>query len=121
MSPEIYILQNEQPQISQSAIVGEVFHPLDHFCSSPLDVLQQVHVSPTIRTPHLDTILQLRPHQHRAEGQDHLLQPAGHSSFDTAQDMVGFLFYGWCARAHVWLMSSLPSTSTPRFFQQGHA
>uniref|UniRef100_A0A803YJV4 Cyclin-like domain-containing protein n=1 Tax=Meleagris gallopavo TaxID=9103 RepID=A0A803YJV4_MELGA len=30
-------------------------------------MLQQVHVSSVLRTPDLDTVLQVRPHQHRAE------------------------------------------------------
>jgi len=54
-----------------------------------MHVLQQVHVCPV--TPHLDTVLQVRSHQCRAEGQDHLPHPAGHNSFDAVQDMVGFL------------------------------
>ena len=33
----------------------------------------------------------MRPHQSRAEGQDHLPHPAGHASFDAAQDTVVFL------------------------------
>ena len=33
----------------------------------------------------------MRPHQHRAEGQDHLSHPAGHTSSDAAWDLVGFL------------------------------
>jgi len=32
-----------------------------------------------------------RSHQSRVEGQNHLPQPAGHTTFDAAQDMVGFL------------------------------
>jgi len=39
----------------------------------------------------LDTVLQVRPQQHREEGQDHLPQPVDHTSFDAAQDMVGFV------------------------------
>ena len=64
---------------------------MDHFCGPPLDVFQQVHVSLVLRTLHLDTVLQVRPHQHRVEGQDHLPHSAGHSSLDAAQDRVDFL------------------------------
>jgi len=85
------LLQAERPQLSQPVLIGEMFHPLDRFCGLPLDTLQQVHVSPLLRTPHLDAVLRVRPHQRRAEGQNHLPCPAGHSSFDTAQDKVGFL------------------------------
>ena len=54
-------------------------------------MLQQVHVSPVVSTSHLDTVLQVRPHQRRVEGQDHLPQPAGHASFEAVHDTVGFL------------------------------
>ena len=64
---------------------------MHHFCGPSLDVLQQVNVSTVLNTPHLDSVLQVRPHQHRVEGQNHLPQPAGHASFDAAQDKVGFL------------------------------
>jgi len=53
---------------SQPILAGEPFHPWDHFCGPPLDALQQLHVSPVLRTPRLDAVLQVRPHQHRAEG-----------------------------------------------------
>jgi len=72
VSPEPFLLQAEQPQLSQPVLVGEVFHPLDHFCGPPLGMLQQVCVPPALRTPHLDAILQVRSHQCRVEGQDHL-------------------------------------------------
>ena len=52
---------------------------LRSFCGPPLDTLQQDLVSPVLRTPHLDTVLQVRPHQHRVEVQDHLCQHASHS------------------------------------------
>ena len=44
--------------LSQSVLVGVVFHPLDLFCGPPLEALQQVHVFPVRRTPHLDAVLQ---------------------------------------------------------------
>ena len=75
-----------------------MFHCLDHFCGHVLDVLQQICVSSLLRTPHL-----LRPHQHRVERQDYLPQPAGHTSFDDAQDMVGFLGCECTLLAHVQL------------------
>ncbi|KAK4828525.1 hypothetical protein QYF61_026947 [Mycteria americana] len=39
---------------------GEVFHPSDHFCGPPLDLLQQVHVFPVLRAPELDAVLQVQ-------------------------------------------------------------
>jgi len=76
---------------------------LDHFCGSPLDMLQQAHVPPVLRTPHPDTALLVRPHQCRIEGQDHLPQPAGHTSFDASQDTFGFLGCEGTLLAHVQL------------------
>lgn len=42
--------------------------PSDHFCDSPPDPLQQVHVSPVVMTTVLDTALPVRSHQEKAEG-----------------------------------------------------
>ena len=76
---------------------------MDHFCGPPLDVLQKVHVSPVPKTPHTNTELQARPHQYRAENQDHLPHPAGHTSFDPAQDVIGLLGCKHMLLAHVQL------------------
>jgi len=54
-------------------------------------MFQQIYVSPVARTPHLNAVLQVRPHQCRVERQDHLPLPTGHTFFDAIQDMVGFL------------------------------
>ena len=50
-----------------------------------------------------DAVLQVRPHQHRAEGQDPLPCPAGCASFDAAQHTVGFLGCEGTLLAHVLL------------------
>ena len=65
-----------------------MFHPLDHFCDSPLDVLQQVHGPPVLRILHLDLALQVRSHQCRVEGQDHLHHPAGHACLGVARTQL---------------------------------
>ena len=44
---------------------------------------------------------QVRSHQHRVEGQDHLLHAASHISFDAAQDAVDFLVWEDPLLAHV--------------------
>ncbi|KAK4826501.1 hypothetical protein QYF61_009574 [Mycteria americana] len=93
----------EQPQLSQPVLIGEVFHPSDHFCGPPLDPLQQVHVFPVLRTLELDAVLQVGSHQSGVEGHDHLPQPAGHASFAAAQDTVGFLGRKHTLLAHVQL------------------
>ena len=84
-------------------LAGCTFHPLDHFCGPLLDALQHVLVPPVLRTPHLDAVLQVRSHQCRAEGQDHLPCPAGHTSFDAAQVTIGFLSYKGILLAHAQL------------------
>ena len=66
-------LPAEQAQLSQPVLIAEVFHPFEHFCGPPLNALQQVCVSPVLRTPHLDTVLQMSFHQSRAQGQHHFL------------------------------------------------
>ncbi|XP_052523228.1 coiled-coil domain-containing protein 134 isoform X2 [Tympanuchus pallidicinctus] len=38
----------------------EAFHPSGHFCGPPLDTLQQVHVCPALRTPHVAAALRVR-------------------------------------------------------------
>ena len=99
-----------------SLLIGEVFHPLDHFYGPPLDVLQQVCVSPVLRTPQLDAALttgEASPAQSRGAGSPS--SPSDHASFDAAQDMVGFLGCEGTLLTHV----QLPSTSTPRTFSTG--
>jgi len=84
-------LQGGQPQLSQPVLIQELFHLLDHFCGPALGMLQQVYISPVLRTPHLDAVPHGRPHQCGVEVQDHLPRPAGCASFDAAQNTVGFL------------------------------
>ena len=95
------LLQAEQTQISQPLLPGEVLQLSDHFCGPPLDRLQQLHVFPVLRAPELDAGLQVRSHQSRVEGQNHLPQPAGHTVFDAAQDMVGLLGCEHTLVAHI--------------------
>ncbi|KAK4816734.1 hypothetical protein QYF61_022286 [Mycteria americana] len=82
---------------------GEVLQPSDYFCGPPLEPLQQVHVFPVLRGPELDAVLQVRSHQRRVEGQNHLPRPAGCPSLDAAQDTVGFLGCERTLPAHVQL------------------
>jgi len=63
VSSEHSVLQAEQPQLSQPVLIGKVFHSMDRFCGPPLYALQQVHVSPVLRAPHMNTVLQVRLHQ----------------------------------------------------------
>jgi len=59
---ETSLPQVEQPQLSHLVLTEEVFHPLDHFRGPPLGMIQQVHVSPVLRTPRLDAVLQVISH-----------------------------------------------------------
>ncbi|KAK4814468.1 hypothetical protein QYF61_018986 [Mycteria americana] len=85
------LLQAQQPQLSQPVLVGEVLQPSDNFHGPPLHGLQQLHVLLVLRAPELDAVLQVRSHQSRVEGQNLLPRPAGHASFNAAQDTVGLL------------------------------
>ncbi|GAB0186614.1 mitochondrial enolase superfamily member 1 [Grus japonensis] len=101
ISLESSLLQAEQSQLSQPVLIGQVLQPSDHLHGPPLDLLQQFHVLCMLGTPELDTVLQVGSHQNRVEGQDHLPLPAGHASFDAAQDTVGFLGCKRTLPAHV--------------------
>jgi len=57
VSPQPSVLQAEQPQLLQSALIGEVLQPSDHFCGRPLHPLSQVHVFAVLRAPELDAEL----------------------------------------------------------------
>ena len=74
---------------------------MDCFCGPLLDPLQQVHVSPILMTPHLDALLQVRPHQYRVEGQNLLPCPTGHVSFKAVQDVNRFLGWEGTFLAHI--------------------
>ncbi|KAK4819924.1 hypothetical protein QYF61_015299 [Mycteria americana] len=63
----------------------------------------QLHVLLVLRAPELDAVLQVRSHQSRVEGQNHLPRPAGHASSDAAQDVVGLLGCECTLSAHVQL------------------
>ena len=70
VTSEPSLLQAEQPQLSQPVLIGEVFHPLDHFSGPPLDAIQQFRVSPVLQTSHVDAVYQVRSHYHSAEGKN---------------------------------------------------
>ncbi|GAB0196099.1 cAMP-dependent protein kinase inhibitor alpha [Grus japonensis] len=76
--------------------------PVDPWREEPTP--EQLHVSPVLGPPELDAVLQVGSHQSRVEGQDHLPRPAGHTSFDAAQDTVAFLGCKRTLPAHVELL-----------------
>ena len=64
---------------SQPFLIQEVLWASIYLHDAPLDSLQQFPVFLELGSPELDTALQLWPHQGRAEREDHLPQPAGHT------------------------------------------
>lgn len=50
--------------------------------------------------PGPDTVLQVGPHQSGVEG-NHLPQPSSYTSFDAAQDTIGFPSYKHTLLAHI--------------------
>ncbi|KAK4831140.1 hypothetical protein QYF61_015443 [Mycteria americana] len=97
-------LKAEQPQLSQPVFTGEVFQPSDHLRGPPLDLLQQVHVLLMLGVPELKAVLQVGSHKSEVERENHLPRPAGHTSFDAAQDTVGFLGCKGTLSGHVELL-----------------
>jgi len=68
-----------------------MFHSPHHPRSPPLDSLQQLLIFLEVGSPELDTALQMRPPQGRAEGKENLPRPAGHTLLNAPQDPIGLL------------------------------
>ena len=110
------LLHAAQPQLS-ACPRREGFHPCHHFCVPPLDTaLQQLHVSPALRTPPVDAVLQVRCHSAQQRGRSTSL-PAARAALAAAQGPLGFLCCQGTLLAHV----QLPPTSSPGPFWQGCA
>ena len=56
-----------------------------------LDSLKQFPVLLELRGPKLDTVLQMRSHQGRVEGEENPSQPTNHTTSNTPQDAIGLL------------------------------
>ena len=93
-----------------------VFHLSDHFCGHLLDLFQQDHILLVLRTPELDTVLQVGSHQSTISLQNHLAWSADLASFDVAQDTVGFL---GCKNSLVAHVQFFIYQYSPSPFQQG--
>ena len=65
-----------------------MLQPSDYLSGSPLDSFQELCIFLVLGVPGLDAVLQMGPPKGREEGDNHLPLPAGHSSFDAAQDTV---------------------------------
>ncbi|PKU46357.1 rna-directed dna polymerase from mobile element jockey- hypothetical protein [Limosa lapponica baueri] len=103
-SPWMLLFSRMNNPNSQPLLTGEVLQASDHLRGPPLDPFQQVHILPVLRTPELDAVLQVGSHESRAEGQNHLPGPAGHTSFNATQGVLGFLGCNCMLPAHVKLL-----------------
>lgn len=50
-------------QLPQPFLTRDMLQSFNHFCSSPLDPVQELHVSLVLQSPELDTTLQMWPQQ----------------------------------------------------------
>lgn len=114
VSTDASLLQAGQPQLSQTFLTEEIFHPSNHLHSSPLDSLQQVHVIPMLRTSEWDSVFQVGSRENEGEELPPqtcwppllLVQPRRRLTF-------------WTAKAHCQLRSTLSCTRTHKSFSAG--
>ena len=79
------LLQAEQAQPLHPVFTGQVLQPFDHL-HLPLVLLQKFHILLVLGPLHLDTVLQMGPHEGIIVGHNHLPVSTGNSSFDAAQE-----------------------------------
>ncbi|XP_048796179.1 uncharacterized protein LOC125691181 isoform X2 [Lagopus muta] len=103
-------LHAEQTQLTQPFSIAEMLQAPHHLAGPPLDSSQELPVCFVLGSPELDAVLQVRPQQGRAEGEDRLPRPAGHALCNAAQDAIGPLGHKGTLLAH----GNLSSTRTPR-------
>jgi len=103
LSLEPFLQAEQGQQLPQPVLIGEMLQPSNLLHGPLLDLIQQLHVFLVLGAPGLDTVLQMGPYNGKAEGDNHLLHPAGHFSFDAAQDAVGLLSCRHTLPAHVLL------------------
>lgn len=112
VSSEPSFLQAQQAQLLHHFFIGGVLQAFDHLHGPPLDTLRQLHIVLTLRTPGLDTVLQMGPSHPcpQQRGGQPPSSPHCHPSFNAAQNTVGL----WAASIHYWLMSNFSSTRNPK-------
>jgi len=101
--PQPPLLQTKQPHFPQPLLIRLVLQTLHQPRCPSLDMLQQLNALLVLRRPKLNTVLQVRPHQCRVQGHDHLSTPAGHIIPETSQDAVVLLGHLGTLLAHVQL------------------
>jgi len=87
-----------------------------HLHGPPLDSIQHLHTLPVLGAPGLDAVLQMGPQEGSAE-RDRITSLDLLATLLLMQPEIRLAF--WAVRAHCWLMSIFPSTSTPRSFLAG--
>ncbi|KAK4815602.1 hypothetical protein QYF61_004817 [Mycteria americana] len=93
----------KQPQFPQPLLIRLLLQTLHQLHCPSLDTLQHLNVSLVVRGPKLNTVFEVRPHQCQVQGHDHFPSPAGHATFDTSQDAIGFLGHLGTLLAHIQL------------------
>jgi len=97
------LLLAEKSQLSQPFLIREMLQSLNHVCGPLQDSLWYVPVSLVLRSPDLDTVLQLWPHQCWVQGKDHLPWPA--DNLHLMQLRISLALF--LVTTHFWLMFSL--------------
>ncbi|KAK4823681.1 hypothetical protein QYF61_005652 [Mycteria americana] len=103
VSPQPPFLQAKQSQFPQPLLRRLVLQTLHQLRCPSLDTLQHLNVPLVVGGPKLNTVFEVRPHQCRVQGHDHIPSPAGHAIFDTSQDAIGFLGHLGTLLAHIQL------------------
>ena len=97
--PEPSLLQDEQSQLPQPLLIGEVLQPSDHLSDPPLDPLQELHVLPVLGCSTPDGAS-----QDLSRVGNHLPLPTGHPFYNAAQSTVGLPGCKQTLLAHVQLL-----------------
>ncbi|KAK4831627.1 hypothetical protein QYF61_018567 [Mycteria americana] len=95
------LLEAKQPQFPQPLLIRLVLQTLHQLRCPSLDTLQHLNVSLVVRSPKLNTVFEVRPHQCRVQGDNHFPTPAGHTISNTSQNAIGFLGHLGTPLAHV--------------------
>ncbi|KAK4816524.1 hypothetical protein QYF61_017624 [Mycteria americana] len=93
-----YLGEETDPHLSTTS-----FQTLHQLRCPSLDTLQHLNVSLVVRSPKLNTVFEVRPHQCQVQGDDHFPGPAGHIISDTSQDAIGLLGHLGTLLPHVQL------------------
>ena len=91
MRSPLPLLQAKETQLPQFFLLREMLQSLNHFCGSVLDSLKTFLVLCELRVRELDTILQMRSHQGRVEGEENGSQSNNYTPSNTPQDAISFL------------------------------